>query len=710
MVLLFLAGISHLKFPSAEDLFRDELDFKDPDFRGVSNRKVVDYFFFLAHLIYESQTFSLFHNLASAIVGAELFAAWYHIAPFDCQVLAHFLALCGCSLKSLDLHMCGLTNQSLEIMKKVNLVHRGTTQIEEVNFSYNPKIISKLSLLSDIPMFQHTKVLIARGLQSPEGISCITNLLCLLNMRHLTSLEISVNKNLDSNSVIYLSLNKFRCPHWNIDSQNAVNIFRSLEHISLEELDLTGNSQLTMGDSEAVGCAIERMLNVNRTLKVLNLSSCRVTEPIVKHIQTGLTKNTSLVTLNVSSTKLSVSCAVSLLQQMTTHPTLSTVCEVNVLGVGEVEIDRGTMWCVMDDLIPEKSLEFFQALNNSGLKVSKLNVKDLTYQTVECFAVGLAESRSVQAQKLKHCNVSSAGAVSIFRSLEHNTSLEELDLSESWQQGDSEKVGCAIKRMLNLNRTLKVLKLNRCKIDTTVINHIAAGLAHNAFLAELNIGGYIRSRNKITSEGWVHLFKALSNNTSLKKLNISYNNLGVEGSVALAEMLSCNKSITELNLKGCDIPEAGLREITKGLFHNTSLIELDIKLGMEGSVVPAEILSCNKSLTELNLRRCDMSGAGVRRIARELLQNTTLKKESAALADMLSCNKSLTKLNLELCHISVDGLREIARGLLQNTTLQTLTLWPPQHKTFLEAEIERLKKSGKFTPQSSSRLEIKADL
>ena len=54
-----------------------------------------------------------------------------------------------------------------------------------------------------------------------------------------------------------------------------MSIFRSLEHnTSLEELDLSGNSQLAEGDSEAVGCAIERMLNVNRTLKVLNLSGC----------------------------------------------------------------------------------------------------------------------------------------------------------------------------------------------------------------------------------------------------------------------------------------------------------------------------------------------------------------------------------------------------------------------------------------------------
>ena len=56
---------------------------------------------------------------------------------------------------------------------------------------------------------------------------------------------------------------------------HAVNIFRSLErNTSLEELDLSESSQLADGNSEAVGCAIERMLNVNRTLKTLTLHDC----------------------------------------------------------------------------------------------------------------------------------------------------------------------------------------------------------------------------------------------------------------------------------------------------------------------------------------------------------------------------------------------------------------------------------------------------
>ena len=73
MVLLFLAGISQLNFHSAEYLFLDKLDFENP----ISRFANVNYFLFLAHLIFESQNFSLFQNVASMLQGAVVSAPWH---------------------------------------------------------------------------------------------------------------------------------------------------------------------------------------------------------------------------------------------------------------------------------------------------------------------------------------------------------------------------------------------------------------------------------------------------------------------------------------------------------------------------------------------------------------------------------------------------------------------------------------------------------
>ena len=1012
MVLLFVAGISQLRFPSAENIFyKQKLNFIHNRSENI-DRATFYHFLFLSHLIYESQNFSLFRNLASAIEGSVMSAAGYTMSPFDCLVLAHVLAWGDCSLKLLNLTECDLTSKSLEIMHRVNLEHHSTTQIEELVLSYNyPELITKLSLLPKLPMFEYTKKLTLHGLQCPEGVSPDkVELHSLLNMRHLTTLDISVKKISDSSKKGYfLSLAKFvealkglpelqvlRFHYGNIDSQNAVGIFTSLEHntslkeldlscnsqlaegdseavgcaiermlnvnrtlkvldlgdcglnrlvathifgllehnTSLEKLDLSGNSQLAEGDSEAVGCAIERMLNVNRTLKVLNLNKCGVADPIVGHILTGLTKNTSLMKLDMRFCKLSVSCAVSLLQQVTTCPTLSRVHvdEMNVIGVGRMELDRGTATVTVtmsDDAGPMSYCEeLFRALNHSGL-ASTLRVHNLTDGSAKSLA-GLAGGSSVKALNLSstiisHNRIGSADAVSIFRSLEHNTSLEKLDLSRNRQlakgdseavgcaiermlnvnrtlkvlqvydcglyaavvthifrslehntslekldlsensqlaKGDSEAVGCAIERMLSVNRTLKVLNLRDCNVNDPIVQHILTGLTKNTSLVKLDIGfctlsvscavsllqqvathptlsrvhvgevnvigvgrmeldrgtatvtmsqGHMIPKNcvefsralsysgmkakfnadksvehlpaglivqalilkQISSTVVMRIFSSLEHNTSLEELDLSRNRQLAKGDseavgCAIERTLSVNRTLKVLNLHDCRLDAAVVTHIFRSLEHNTSLEELDLSRNRQLAKGDSEAVGCaiermlsvNRTIKVLNLSDCRLNTAVVTCIAaglshstslaelnigwnhsitskgwvavfKALCNNTALKKldisnnnylgmeGSLALAEMLSRNKSLTELTIWCCRIPEVGLRKIARGLLQNTSLHTLWvddldwfgtqrgLFNTQRKTFLEAEMERLKTSGNFIPQSLRRLEIK---
>ena len=104
------------------------------------------------------------------------------------------------------------------------------------------------------------------------------------------------------------------------------------------------------------------------------------------------------------------------------------------------------------------------------------------------------------------------------------------------------------------------------------------------------------------------VFKALCNNRSLKKLDISGNNLGIEGSVALAKMLSCNKSLTELNLGGCRIFKAGLREIARGLLQNTSLRTLKLWSTLCKTLFETEIerLESTQNFTSQSLRKLEI--------------------------------------------------------------------------------------------------------
>ena len=73
-----------------------------------------------------------------------------------------------------------------------------------------------------------------------------------------------------------------------------------------------------------------------------------------------MSKNTSLVTPNMESCKLSGSCAVSLLHQVTIHPIVGIVGRLVISGVGELKTDRGAILCVASDIIPEDLIKLFR--------------------------------------------------------------------------------------------------------------------------------------------------------------------------------------------------------------------------------------------------------------------------------------------------------------------------------------------------------------
>ena len=86
----------------------------------------------------------------------------------------------------------------------------------------------------------------------------------------------------------------------------------------------------------------------------------------------------------------------------------------------------------------------------------------------------------LKLRNLRCCRLDTAVTTNTTAGLEHNTSLEELDLLENSElaAGDRGAVACAIERTLRVNTRLKA-ELNLSAVDLTlhaVATHIAAGL------------------------------------------------------------------------------------------------------------------------------------------------------------------------------------------------------------------------------------------
>mmetsp|Transcript_17902 Transcript_17902/g.17222 ORF Transcript_17902/g.17222 Transcript_17902/m.17222 type:complete len:158 (-) Transcript_17902:249-722(-) len=104
---------------------------------------------------------------------------------------------------------------------------------------------------------------------------------------------------------------------------------------------------------------------------------------------------------------------------------------------------------------------------------------------------------------------------------------------------------------------------------------IATSLSNNRSLTYLDL-----ERNKIGPSGCEalasHLILQPIHGATLKTLLLSYNRVGDEGAKALAEVLKCNKSLTNLSLKNNNIKEAGLTVVGSAINSNNTLQKLSI--------------------------------------------------------------------------------------------------------------------------------------
>ena len=77
-----------------------------------------------------------------------------------------------------------------------------------------------------------------------------------------------------------------------------------------------------------------------------------------------------------------------------------------------------------------------------------------------------------------------------------------------------------------------------------------------------------------TQVGAEHLARGLADNTSLRKLNLSWNAFGSEGTCALGVALRTNAALNNLDLSHNNIDEAAAVVLASGLRSNTSLRSL----------------------------------------------------------------------------------------------------------------------------------------
>ena len=295
----------------------------------------------------------------------------------------------------------------------------------------------------------------------------------------------------------------------------------------------------------------------------------------------------------------------------------------------------------------------------------------------------------------KYCSI-------LFNVLTHHTTLQRLKIIIYNTECAFDTKECEdLQEMLKTNTSLQYLKIGDI-IRNSILNdltaeHIAAGLVHNHSLRELDI-----IRNNITSVGATNIFRALVSNTTLESLNMSRNNL--QSTPNLPSLPTSSSNTASLSP-----PSQLLAQPTPALSTTPCQPLTPSPTPHDGGVgaAMADMLSHNSTLTELNVSYCDLTPQSCVSTFKALKHNSSLKKldivgttfdqaASEALADMLSCNQSLTELVVYRCDYQPKAL---ARGLLHNSTLTKVTVWSRKEKRSIMAALEGLRRQEGHTQQ-----------
>ena len=226
---------------------------------------------------------------------------------------------------------------------------------------------------------------------------------------------------------------------------------------------------------------------------------------------------------------------------------------------------------------------------------------------------------------LDRCAISSVGLSHLKEMPEQvATRITELDL---W---DNEDISEGVVRLLSILTSLKRLDLGYTSISTQEAELLAKLLSHSQShkLEYLYLMGSLES-----PESTSYILTALSNNTTLREIDLGEGHVSENNLSLLTSALRTNTTLRELGLRECKINDNMVSEITSALCDNSTLQTLDLTsnaFGPSGATALAEMLRRNTTLQVLYVRRNSVGEEGTLKLATSLEHNETPRTQQNA--------------------------------------------------------------------------------
>ena len=246
--------------------------------------------------------------------------------------------------------------------------------------------------------------------------------------------------------------------------------------------------------------------------------------------------------------------------------------------------------------------------------------------------------------------------------------VQRMPCLETLSLRSNSRIGCggAVQLVSSLHSSkLRELYMSETGISDPDFECLASYIHSTTSLQELSI-----ERNDISVESIDSLCKALSANSSMRRLDMSDCHLTTSHCLCLGQLLRhpIHCKIEELDLSGCSLTSDGVGEVVSGLSDNHTLRKLRLnsnQIGSEGVVAIATMLKTNTSLERLELSRNALGDDGVRGLSEGLETNSSLEEL------VLNGDKSLGEEGVSLLLKCVEE---------KNTSLKRLVL-PVKYKS-----------------------------
>ena len=210
--------------------------------------------------------------------------------------------------------------------------------------------------------------------------------------------------------------------------------------------------------------------------------------------------------------------------------------------------------------------------HNTSLQELYLGHNHLGTRGMKTLAPEIASNRNLQTLVLSHNQLKARGATLLAQALQASKdwTLQVLDVAANHMGVTGMQ---AFGELLVLDRRLQGFYVGCNGIGEQGAAHLASVLRYNYTLQDLRMGN-----NQIGVVGALVLIEELtSNNTTLERLDLDWNELGPEGVQAFAETLHHNSKLSYVNLSGNRIGSEGVVALAESLRYNSTLQELALK-------------------------------------------------------------------------------------------------------------------------------------